>query len=337
MQADKCSPEPSEGITSVTPETGSVRRSEGQYSASFDYHLGPFRFVSEMEIRELRGLAGAGERAVSIRLGGVPDALPNGIPYGRFCQVAASEYLLNIPGVARFYVSAGNQVRVEPAANAPARDLSVYLLGSVFGALCHQNGLLPLHASSVEAGGAVTAFLGDSGAGKSTLAACLQRRRYRIVSDDICVLDGSRVIPVAGWLKLWRASLDHLGRKPDERNRVYTAEDKYRLYLPVGAAEPPALANLIILARSSDPYALASLVPLSAGEAIAQMLEFIYVGYITELTGSYARVFHQCSQILHGARAYRLIVPWGLDRMDEVLDLLEDEILSRTKTAIAPR
>ena len=71
-----------------------------------------------------------------------------------------------------------------------------------------------------------------------------------MVADDICVLGAdSRVIPVAGWLKLWRASLDHLGESPDERNRVYSAEDKYRLYLENDAAQRPKLANLVFLSR----------------------------------------------------------------------------------------
>jgi hypothetical protein len=244
------------------------------------------------------------------------------------------EYLLEIPGVARFYVQGGDRVRVQAVAGAAVEDLTVYLVGSVVGALCHQNGLLPLHASAVEAGGRVTAFVGGSGAGKSTLAACLERRGYRIVSDDICVLEGARVIPVAGWLKLWRASLDHLGETPDERNRVYSADDKYRLYLPASGSQRPALANLVFLTRAREPDQRPALVALSAAEAIAQMLRLTYLGYITELTGSHARVFRQCAEALAGARAYRLTAPWGLERMEDVLDLLEAELL---KTASAPR
>jgi hypothetical protein len=312
----------------------STEAQDDQAASRYDYRFGPFHFLSELAIAELREAGGGGEREVNIRMGGVPQAIPGGLPYGRFCQVAPAAYLLNIPGVARFFVSDGELVRVEPDANAPAGDLSVYLLGSVFGALCHQNGLLPLHASSVEAGGGVTAFLGDSGAGKSTLAACLERRGYRIVSDDICVLEGAQVIPVAGWLKLWRASLDHLGETPDERNRVYSAEDKYRLYLPATGAERPALANLVFLTRAAEADARPVLVALSAAEAIAQMLRLTYLGYITELTRSHARVFRQCAQVLAGARAYRLTAPWALERMDDVLDLLEAEL---PKTASAPQ
>jgi hypothetical protein len=318
------------------PGIGTVARSENDFRAAYAFRFGPFRFASEMDIPELRGLGGAGDIAVSIRLGGVPEDIPGGNSYGRLCRVGDAEYLLNIPGVARFYVAGGNEVRVDLAADAPAADVSTYLLGSVFGALCHQNGLLPLHASAVERNGAVTAFLGESGAGKSTLAACLKERGYRIVSDDICVLAPQgeagemRVIPVAGWLKLWRASLEHLGRTPDERHRVYSEDDKYRLFLATEPEERPVLVNLVFLAKADGAEEKARLEPLSTAEAIAQMMRLTYLGYITELTGSHARAFRQCAQALQGARAWRMTVPWGFAQMDGVLDLVEAELLQLT-------
>jgi hypothetical protein len=292
------------------------------------YFYGPFRLESDIQIPELEGCAGSGSIAVTITLGGVPSMI-GGVPYGRFCSISATEYLLDIPQVARFYVAHGTEVRMEAATDAPAADVSTYLLGSVFGALCHQNGLLPLHASSVQVGDGVTAFLGDSGAGKSTMAACLQGRGYAIASDDICLLADEagemRVIPVAGWLKLWRTSLDHLGETPEERNRVYSEDDKYRLYLEAQAGDRPVLRNLVFLEKAAEGEA--RLEPLSVPETLARMMQLTYLGYITELTGSHARVFGQCARVLQGAKGYRLVVPWGFEAMDGVLKVVERELL----------
>ena len=295
------------------------------------YQFGPFRLESEIEIVELQGISGSGHIPVGIRLGAVLEDI-DGAAYGRLCQVAASEYLLNIPQVARFHVTNGNSVRVQMAEDAPGADVSAFLLGSVFGALCHQNGLLPLHASSVRTGDGVTAFLGDSGAGKSTLAACLQGHGFPIVSDDICVLEDDaasgemRVIPVAGWLKLWRASLNHLGETPDERNRVFSADDKYRLYLEAHAGDRPLLKNLVFLEKASEGVG-PKLEALTAAETLARMMQLTYLGYITELTGTHARVFRQCARAMAEAKGYRLTVPWGFEAMDGVLELLERELL----------
>ena len=297
----------------------------------YTYFYGPFRLESEVEIPELRNLAGPGQRRVVIRTGGVPEHLQNPLHAGDAVQLTASEYLLNISETARYYVAHGNLVRVENVPGVPASDVSTYLLGSVFGALCHQNGLLPLHASAVAHGASVTAFLGNSGAGKSTLAACLNRRGHKIVGDDICLLDPSdaanpRVIPVAGWLKLWNQSLEHLGHRPDEQHRVFSADDKYRVFLPAGDHATGQLKRLVFLDRTEN--ARPKLVPLSIPEAVGALMDMTYAVYIPVLAGQQPRIFRECAAVLRHARAYRLTRPWSLDRNEEVLDLLERELLT---------
>lgn len=302
------------------------------------YRFGPFLFRSELLIPELFDATGPAGIPVDILLGGAPEALHAAPSFGELCHVTPTEYLLDIPAVARFYVAGGHEVRVNPYPEAPAPDVSAFLLGSVFGALCHQNALLPLHASAVESSpGRVTAFLGESGAGKSTLAACLQHRGHIILADDICLLEPAapasnamHIIPVAGWLKLWRQSLDHLGHTPDERHRVFQADDKYRLYLAPEATPqtpPRTLANLVFLTRAHSPGSLPRLDPLPTIETIAAMMHLTYLGYITELTGSHARVFAQCARVLSTAKGYRLTVPWDLSQMDATLDLLNSTLL----------
>ncbi len=312
-----------------------IRHSATQSPATiFLFYLGPFRFESEIDIPELRASSGSGELPVSIRLGAVPAAIPGAVLNGELCQIAPTEYQLSIPGTARYYVRNGSEVRLEIAPEAPIANISVYLLGSVFGVLCHQNGLLPLHASAVELGGVATAFLGHSGAGKSTLAACLQRRGHRVVSDDICLLQPDstsensasqalRVIPVAGWLKLWNQSLEYLGESPIESNRVYSTDDKFRLFLPDSGSQRLPLKRVVFLARAANPQARPTLQPVPLLDAIAGLMELTYAGYVPTLAGQKSRIFRQCAQVFQHSQAWRLTVPWGLDHMESVLDLLE--------------
>ncbi|HEX9198329.1 MAG TPA: hypothetical protein VF865_02130 [Acidobacteriaceae bacterium] len=303
------------------------------------FHFGPFRFESEIDIPELRASQGAGDTPVTIRLGGVPQTIEGAAKYGEYCQVAPTEYLLEIPGTARYYVRDGSEVRLEIAPGAPHPNVSTYLLGSVFGVLCHQNGLLPLHASAVEDGDVVTAFLGHSGAGKSTLAACLQRRGHRIVSDDICLLqfdsdsEAMRVVPVADWLKLWNESLQHLGETPIEQNRVFSTDDKYRVFLPESGPERRRLGRVVFLSRDPNPHAEPSLQPLALLDAIATLMEMVYVRYVPALAGQQSRVFERCARVFRHAQAWRLTVPWDLERMESVLDLVEREIFTSTHIA----
>ena len=305
--------------------------SKSPSAARRTYFYGPFRLDSELEIAELRESGGSGERAVIVRSGRVPQALARAVYTGSFVQLTPNEYLLNIPDVARYYVAHGNQVRVEPAPGAPAANISTYLLGSVFGALCHQNGLLPLHASAVASGDYVTAFLGDSGAGKSTLAACLQRRGHTIVADDICLIDpcagAPQVIPVAGWLKLWNQSLEHLGEAPDERHRVFSTDDKFRVFLPPTERTSYRLARVVFLDKTAHPEDAPALTALSIPEAVATLMDMTYAVYIPMLTGQQEALFRVCAGLLREARPFRLKRPWSLDRTGDVLDLVERELL----------
>lgn len=283
-------------------------------SAGHTYFLGPFRIESELEIPELRNSCGPGIQRVTVQADGVPKALDNAAHSGRFVQLTATEFLLNIPEVARYYVAHGREVRVEIVPGVPISNISTYLLGSVFGALCHQNGLLPLHASAIACGSSVTAFLGDSGAGKSTLAALLQRRGYTIIADDICLIDPStgRVIPVAGWLKLWNQSLEHLGESADERHRVFSTDDKFRVFLPPSDDIPRQLSRVVFLEKNADPATAPELSSLSLPEGVAALMDMTYAVYIPTLTGRRPALFATCAGLLRQAQPFRLAVPGRL-------------------------
>jgi hypothetical protein len=67
--------------------------------------------------------------------------------------------------------------------------------------------------------------------------------------------------------------------------------------------------------------------PLAAGETIAALMQMTYLAYVVELNGTQAALFKQCARVLQGAKGFRLRVPWGLEQMDAVLELVEAELL----------
>ena len=91
--------------------------------------------------------------------------------------------------MASYRVSHGCEILIQPDAGALEQDVRGYLLGSIFAVLCHQRGLLPLHASAVAYQGGVAAFLANSGHGKSSMAAHLAGRGFPVVADDVCLVD----------------------------------------------------------------------------------------------------------------------------------------------------
>ena len=266
---------------------------------------------------------------MSLRVGGVPQSLVGGVLQGLVSPLYGSA---NSSWTSRDrpFLRAGRlrdpcRARVRSASTS---DLTIYLLGSVFGALCHQNGMLPLHASAVEVGGEVTAFLGDSGSGKSSLVALLGGRGYRIFADDICLLEpvegGLAAGPLAGWLKLWRGTFEQLGEEPEVENRTFSGDDKYRMYLAPQGYDRLRVGQFCFLVRAEGGQA--RLEPLGVAEAIGRLVAMIYPGYVPEDAGEATRLFRQCAQALAGAKAFELVVPWGWDRVEGTLDLLEREL-----------
>src|SRR5262249_5405127 len=104
---------------------------------------------------------------------------------GRFIEHSVERSLIGIENVADFEITGGRQIRVWPTAGAKQNDIEIFLFGPAWATLCHQRGMLPLHASAIVTRGGITAFAGHSGAGKSTTAALLNSLGYDLDADDI--------------------------------------------------------------------------------------------------------------------------------------------------------
>jgi len=111
-------------------------------------------------------------------------------------------------------------------------DLTVLLLGPVFGQILRLRGTTVLHASAVALEGKALAFVGHSGAGKSTTMAALVRQGCRFLSDDKVPLhecDGTFMTPPGpAWAKL----------EPDAAEALYGPAHR----LPILCPDWPGMA-----------------------------------------------------------------------------------------------
>jgi hypothetical protein len=187
---------------------------------------------SSMEIPEL--LPAEGEPDVLIREGSVPEALENPKTVGVRFQVKPGHFLLKVDNIAKYLVSEGRRITIETFPGVEEEDIRLFLLGSAFGALIHQQGLLPLHASAIEVQGRCVVFCGVSGSGKSTLAKTFFSRGYHLHTDDVCVVStGENETPMAypGYpqLKLWEDALEKIGVDAASYTRVRQVVDKFAI------------------------------------------------------------------------------------------------------------
>src|SRR5262245_30338408 len=150
---------------------------------AFFYSTYGLNIVSELEIPEFRSASSANaERPMAdifIDVGKVPLEIKAPAVASEDYQVGASEILLTVPAIARYWARDGQRLTIAPERGADPGPVLLYLKGSGLAAILHQRGIVPLHASAIEYEGSCVGFLGDSGAGKSTLASMLGRRGYR--------------------------------------------------------------------------------------------------------------------------------------------------------------
>jgi hypothetical protein len=219
---------------------------------------------------------------VEIRRGNVPQQLEGDGADGASYQIRGGRMLLRVPNGLRYLIEEGRRILYAGDAGADDPDLALFLLGSAWGALCYQRGLIPLHASAVAVDGAVHAFTGPSGAGKSTLAAALAARGRALFTDDVLILDPARLDPeplcFTGQkeLKLWQDAIDLTGAERGQPVRSAEGFEKYFARpLNETAAVSGRLANLVILGEDKVREG-PNIEPLSGGRAVTQLVASVY-------------------------------------------------------------
>lgn len=237
--------------------------------------------------------------------------------------------VFDAPDVARYRISRGTEIEVYPCAGVAARNIRLYLLGSAFGALLHQRGLLPLHANAVEIDGKAVAFMGPSGAGKSTLAAWFFDREFPLIADDVCVVrtEGAvtSVMPGLPRVRLWQDALEASGRRTDDFHRSYAGADDWNKF-DVGARrnDGAPLASRLALLFDLRQGAEVRFDRLSALAATDLIFAHTYRGHLVEEVGRQGEHWQAAVDLVRTVPIYAVERPWDAAAFDrhclEILD-----------------
>jgi len=241
-----------------------------------------------------------------------------------------TQLLLKIDRVGRYLVSNGNDIVIERAPEASEDDARVFLLGSVLGALLHQRGVLPLHASAIETMYGAVAFAGQVGHGKSTLAAAFHARGYRVLADDVCAISldvagQPLVTPAYPQLNLWADALAHLGESKAALRRTRVLTEKYGLPISdhFSTRPVPLCAVYELNTTNSGPPSLGGV----TGSAKMWLLRdnTFRLAFLAGMDNSerYMRMVLAVAQRIRTARVSRPCEPFLLD---ELADLVERDL-----------
>ena len=212
------------------------------------------------------------------RVDRLPGTLEGATRVGPYSVARPGALLRVVPSVGRFLARDGTTIEycIEPHADLEAVDALLH--GGVLGALIHQRGELPLHATTLVSPdrGSTIALAGHSGAGKSTIAYELARRGWMLVSDDLTRITFEAGRPMA-WpgrsrLRLTSDACAHFGLDFEALEKAPNWPDKCVLDLPRSERAVP-LTSVVCLGRTDGPFHLET---LRGAGALAVLAEQTY-------------------------------------------------------------
>jgi len=267
---------------------------------------------------------------VNICLSEVPEKLEGCVKKGIGYQIKPEHYILSISGVARYMVIKGEEIRLEIEKDAHLDEVKVFLYASVFGALSHLRGALPLHASAIKYNKRIILFAGNTGAGKSTIAAAFQKKGFEVLSDDLVpVFFSPEKKPITSKgiarMKLWAEALEKMNISYNGKSKIRGEIEKY--HVPVQAKEEPDssfISTLFVL----EPYPGKDieLIDVRGRERLSYLINNTFRYQLLEGFGLKEWHFTMCTQLLKHIQLIRVRQPRAEYKLEELVTAVEQRL-----------
>jgi len=272
--------------------------------------------------------AGAGAIDATIRMAPVPQALDGATAKGATWEMAGDRFLLAMPDIARFLLTGGREIAVEPAPGVEPAELGIFLIGTVLGILLHQRENIVLHASAVRVGGKAVLFCGASGAGKSTLAAALVRQGFPLVTDDVCAMmfddRGTPLVqPDGRQLKLWEHAISGLDLSASRGAPVRAQIQKFYVEPGEAFADPLPLGAVYALREPRPPHVPGIERP-NVVDCSLLLRRNAYRPLLIRRMGQKTNYFHAAARMTGAAGIFHLTRDLDFAKMPEVIGWLRD-------------
>jgi len=285
-----------------------------------------FGFVIESDIQCPELIPGEGPPDIYFRYDNIPDELKNPSD-GLWYANDGDRLVLNVKGIGSYLVSGGNEVIIDPEANARDEDLRLFVLGSAMGGILYQRGILPLHGSAIETKSGCVLFVGESGIGKSTLAAGFAQRGYRVITDDVCAVSISdwgvpRVTPAYPQIKLCEDSLGWIGQCSEGLRLIKSERMKRALPLADSFYEKP-LKLYRTYALTSSHVSEISLKPQKGVEKVQVLVENTYRLFFLQTAKQKAAHFEKCTEMAKETDFVSVVRPKSFICLEEMIKKIE--------------
>jgi hypothetical protein len=264
----------------------------------------------------------------------VASALEGATARGVLWQTARGRFLLDVPDVARYLVSDGAVITIDHAPDAHDEEVTRFLRMTPLAALLFQRGSLAFHAAALsppslpqqdmdwadETGAILIA--GDSGAGKSTLLAALLQRGWRLLADDLAVVDMDAdgrlvVLPAFPEIVLWQDAVEKLGLGAATRKAFPNSSGLSVLTSQLATAPQPLRAIYWLSIHHKDEIEMSELKGAERFRAIGTLT---YNSHIADALLDLAMYLRRASAIAQTIPLRRLRRPRGQWSVAELAD-----------------
>jgi hypothetical protein len=234
--------------------------------------------------------------------------------------------LFRLPNVGIFQIMNGNRIRVTALKEASKDRLRLYILGTCMGAILMQRKILPLHGSALAIDGRAIAIVGESGAGKSTLASAFLEKGYPLLSDDVIPISFRNdqepmIIPAYPQQKLWKESLQHLGKESQHFRPVVEREEKFAIpVLDQFYTKPISLEAIFELKILEDDDI--NITPIQSLHRLPTLFEHTYRNFLFYHTGLIEWHFNCTVKLAEKVQIYQITRPKVRFTAHELADLI---------------
>ena len=242
-----------------------------------------------------------------------------------------SEFIFSISDIATYCITQGKKIIVDPEPGSTMEDVHVYLLGTAFGILLHQRGILPIHGSAILNRNDAVIFAGDSSSGKSTLAAGCAVRGYGVISDDISALSITNtskvtIFPGIPHIKLCKDSIEYFGLYNQLVSRTPNQE-KGKVDIPRSnfISEPSVLSKIIIIEPHLKNDVLTT--EIFGTDKLHHLMKQTYRLWAIHKLGITANHFKLVSKLANEIRLFRVYRSMRESSINSFIDYIEETIL----------
>jgi hypothetical protein len=226
----------------------------------------------------------------------------------------------------------GCSIICHPLDGGASESLHVYLLGQALSFALVKNGFEPLHATAVVVDNRAVVFLGNCGSGKSTLAGAFVRAGYRLLTDDLLLLQntsrGFLAYPGAPCIKLFPEMARTFITDTGEAVTMNSNTEKLIIRLENSVACPQAIPLTAIYdLRSKTTGDTVTIAALSKKEAFLCLLSSAF-NYFIDDSSRLCRQFDFARSIVSATGVKALCYPRVVDHVSAVVRSILSDILS---------